>query len=188
MERNDARTGGTGTLAPVRAWRWISLGAVGYALCIVGFSVWAPRTGGVPIDMIVSNANVMTRLQSMSEAEKQAHFWMTLTLDMIFPLIYGMIFALTARSCWGRWGQIGAVVVAIPALLDLIENLIELPALKGNYALLPLKPYVTEAKLAGLQIVGPAIVLTWVCMGVSWLARRIRARYVGGRAAWRNAN
>ncbi|MEX0965146.1 MAG: hypothetical protein WDZ52_14010 [Pseudohongiellaceae bacterium] len=112
----------------------------------IGFQIAAPAAGGILLDGIASLAAAQELLQSMSMEQKQAHFWITLLLDMPFPFAYGGLFLGLCLRHGGKY----APGLATPAFLvipvDLIENAVQLMALAGNEQLLPAKELLTPAK------------------------------------------
>ena len=48
----------------------------------------------------------------MTEAQRNAHFWVTVLLDTAYPLAYGGFFAAMALRFFGRFGKRGACSVA----------------------------------------------------------------------------
>ena len=69
---------------------------------MLGFRIFTEATGGITLDTILDTigpvSDAQALLASMSEAQKLAHFRLTLWLDMLFPLAYGGLFAgLTLR-------------------------------------------------------------------------------------------
>ncbi len=135
----------------------------------IGFQFWKPLVGGKYLDSVALPAEVHNLLVEMSPAEKDSHFLMTLSLDMLYPLVYGSLFAgLTLRAFGSHvsWLSIPAFLV-IPA--DLAENVIQLIALKGNEALLPLKAVLTPAKSALFFIAGVIALASLAYAVVSFL-------------------
>ncbi|GHA93906.1 hypothetical protein GCM10009069_16260 [Algimonas arctica] len=126
---------------------WVIIASFVVAIALVfAFQAWIPFVGGDILDQAASVDDQMTVLTAMSEDQKSSHFWMTLLLDYLFPLAYGSFFAGLALKFPNRIG----VMLAIPAFLvfgaDLVENTIQLMALKGNYSLLGVKAFLTPAK------------------------------------------
>lgn len=119
--------------------------AVAVAL-VFGFQAWLPSVGGEILDRVESVSDSTALLSSMTDAQKDSHFWMTLLLDYAFPLAYGAFFAGLALRFPGKLG----VVLAIPAFLvfgaDVTENTVQLVALKGDLSLLHTKEFLTPAK------------------------------------------
>ncbi|PCJ22941.1 MAG: hypothetical protein COA96_12995 [SAR86 cluster bacterium] len=116
------------------------------AALMAGFAYWSPSIGGTGLDSVGPVSDVQALLASMTSEQKQSHFWMTLLLDMLFPLAYGGLFAGLALKHARRYG----VLLAIPAIIvipvDIVENIIQLLALKGSTGLLTLKSLLTPTK------------------------------------------
>ena len=120
----------------------------------IGFQFWKPLVGGTFLDSVASVPEVQNLLVKMSSAQKDSHFLMTLLLDMLYPLVYGSLFAGLTLRVFGShvsWLSIPAFIV-IP--VDLAENVIQLIALKGNEVLLPLKAVLTPVKFALFYVAG----------------------------------
>ncbi len=119
---------------------------------ILGFSIFTEATGGIILDTIGPVSDAQALLASMSEAQKLAHFRLTLWLDMLFPLAYGGLFAgLTLRyfQTYGKWLVLPALLV-IP--VDITENIIQLLALSGSESLLGVKALLTPTKFILFQL------------------------------------
>lgn len=112
----------------------------------VGFAMWAPAVGDSILDMLSEVDDVKGLLANMSDAQKAAHFRMTTLLDIPFPIVSGGLFAGMAWRFFGKAGFLLALpaFVFIPA--DLLENTIQLMALKGDESLLGVKALVTPVK------------------------------------------
>ncbi len=113
---------------------------------LIGIFFWDQSTNGRPLDFIASVSGVQKRLQAMGSTDKAIHFLLTLTLDTLLPLAYGSFLAGVALEAFGenrKWLSIPAFL-AIP--IDLSENVIQLFALRGYQALLPVKAVLTPVK------------------------------------------
>ncbi len=112
----------------------------------VGFYFWKPFVGGTTLDNVCSLESMQLLLQNMTDVQKYFHIMMTLILDMIFPFVYGLLFAdliLRFSGQKGVWLALPAFVV-IP--VDIAENIIQLMALTGNVTLLSVKVFLTPLK------------------------------------------
>ena len=96
------------------------------------------------IDEMYDPDKIRAHIAEMSEVQRQAHAWMTATLDVAYPLTYGALFVGMALRAFKP-------VFALPALLviptDLTEGFVQVQAMLGNGSLIWLKAYVTPAKL-----------------------------------------
>ncbi len=141
---------------------------------IFGFLAWSPSVGGVILDRLSSVDDTRALLASMTAAQKNSHFWMTLLLDYAFPLTYGAFFAGLALRFPGRIGM----VLAVPALLvfgaDVSENMVQLLALKGVDGLLFTKEFLTPAKFFLFNIAAVIALSSLIWLGVSFAYAKLR--------------
>lgn len=132
---------------------------------VFAFQAWMPSVGGEILDQTASLEESTALLASMTDDQKTSHFWMTLLLDYLFPTAYGAFFAGMALRFPGRLG----ILLAIPAFLvfgaDVVENTVQLLALKGNDGLLVTKEFLTPAKFMLFNIAGVIALasLVWLC-------------------------
>jgi len=137
----------------------------------IGFQSATPLAGGALLDTSTTLAASEALLQAMSTEQKQAHLWITLLLDVPFPLAYGGLFLGMCLRYTGRF----ALYLAAPAFLvipvDLIENAIQALALTGNASLLPAKAYLTPAKFLLLYA---AAIIAIGSLGISLVLSGLR--------------
>ena len=96
------------------------------------------------IDEMYDPEHIREHIAKMSEVQRQAHAWMTATLDVAYPLTYGALFTGMALRTFKPVFALPALVV-IPT--DLLEGFVQVQAMLGNGSLIWLKAYVTPAKL-----------------------------------------
>ncbi len=110
------------------------------------------------IDEMFNADQINNHIISMTVAQKQAHIWTTATLDVLYPLAYGGLFAGIALKAFGKSG----LWLALPSLLcipvDLTEGYAQVMLLTGNAEFMSLKTITTPLKLA-LFITGLAIAI-----------------------------
>lgn len=127
----------------------------------MGFQLAAPSAGGALLDSLSSLESTQQLLQDMSLQQKRAHLWITILLDIPYPLAYGGLFAGLCLRHGDRYG----LWLASPALLvipiDLVENGIQILALLGIEALLVAKEFLTPAKFL---LFGIAALLALACL------------------------
>jgi hypothetical protein len=141
---------------------------VSTVLITASFLVVAPMWDLRLLDSISDPDEVRTVLAGMSDTQKSAHAWITATLDVAYPLIYGTFFGAVALHFFPRhqW-------MALPALLvipvDLLEGIVQVSALLGmadwvdaKAVLTPLKMWLFYAALA-VSVAGWAL----------WIYRRV---------------
>lgn len=107
-----------------------------------------PWVGGEFLDLLADSDAVLCRLEEMSESQRDAHRAITLTIDSVYPLLYGafligIVWRLTSAN-W-RWLVTPAILAVV---LDFTENLIQVVALSGETGLLGLKELATPFKFA----------------------------------------
>lgn len=131
--------------------------------------------GGPLLDMISGAEANRARLAGMDAGQRSAHLWVTLTLDMAYPLVYAPFFGAFAARFAGRF----ALAAALPAIallaVDVTENMVIVAMLLGNETLFEIKSLATLLKwwLFGLTLAVAA------ASGLSALVRH----FAGVRAA-----
>lgn len=139
-----------------------------FVLQSIGFGVIMMVWDFTVIDEISDPETVRQHIAAMNETQRSVHAWMTATLDVMYPLTYGPLFAgLALRTL--------KPVFALPAWLviptDLAEGYVQVMALTGAGDLLWLKAYLTPLKLV---LFLAAIVIAIWALGVA--IRRHRSR------------
>jgi len=134
------------------------------------FRIVASHWGFTFIDSISSPEELRSLMASMSVEQKYSHAWATCTLDVLFPISAGLLFAGVALRFFSKYGFYLALpgFLAIPT--DLFEGVIQVLALTDTADLLDLKAIVTPLK-AGLLLSGLSIaIVAWA----SWLFSKFR--------------
>lgn len=126
--------------------------------------LWRPFVGGTFLDSVSLVADSEALLASMSAVQKRSHYQMTLYLDMLYPLIYGGLFAGVTLKCYGRAGAWLAIPAMVVVPVDIAENVIQLQALAGHQGWLQGKEFLTPAKVA-LFVVAALIALAAILRG-----------------------
>lgn len=115
-------------------------------LILLGFRFWTPIVGGEILDRVDKVTEVQELLNRMSPEEKNSHFFMTLFLDTLFPLVYGVFFLGTTSRVFQNIGNRLCIPTLALVPIDLSENFIQLLALKKHEELLPIKEILTPLK------------------------------------------
>lgn len=145
------------------------LGFVGTVLCTLAFPVLSEHYGLTLLDGIADPDESRVLIAGMSAGQRSAHAWITATLDVLYPLVYGVLFAGSALSFFGRWGRLLAVPILVLVVVDLLEGVVQVLGLVGTVDWLAAKAVLTPAKMA-LVYYGLALTL----IGWSrWLVRRL---------------
>ena len=110
----------------------------------------------------------------MTEAQRSAHFWITVLLDTAYPLAYGGFFAAMALRFFGRYGPLAALPALATIIVDLTENTVQALALSGAADALDAKSWLTPLKF-GLFFLAAAIALIALVIAVAHLFRQRKA-------------
>ena len=137
-----------------------------------GFGVVQDMAGGDLLDMEFTASGAQAVLAAMDAAQRDAHLWITLILDTLYPLAYGSLLAgLAWRFAGTLRGWLCAPAIA-GMLVDFVENGVQAIALAGAPGGLALKTLLTPLKfgLIGLAVLIAATLL--VIAGLRRLAGR----------------
>lgn len=122
------------------------------------------------IDEIWEPAKVQAVLDAQTTEQHRAHFRMTLFFDLLYPFVYGPLFAgLTLKYLKRGWLTIPAFL-CIPA--DTIENIAQLFILSGTTQAMAIKAIATPIKLICFII---ALVLAILALGVAVKQRKSKS-------------
>ena len=106
--------------------RYIIAAILAFILCMVGFGLLRDYLGAEMLDLLpyYDRATLEGRILEYAPAAREAYAIATLTLDGLFPLAYGFIFAALLHWLIGRTHpmRILALLVLIPMVLDWSEN------------------------------------------------------------------
>lgn len=117
------------------------------------------------IDEMYVPEQISAHVGAMTPEQRTVHIWMTATLDVAYPFVYGSFFigvALRFFDKFGPWLAVPSIAV-IP--IDLTEGLVQILILNGNEHVIWLKAIVTPVKL-GLFFVGLGIAVTGLCIAL----------------------
>lgn len=145
-----------------------------FALMILsgaGFGVFSETVGGQFLDTLKDPEAARATLAAMSLEQKSAHFWVTVLLDTLFPLSFGLLFAGLAWRFFGRFGGLAAIPGFAVLVVDLTENTIQALALSGAADALDAKAWVTPLKM-GLFFIAAGIALVAVLIAVYRMIRK----------------
>ena len=124
------------------------------AMIIIGasFGYFQRFVGGDLLDLISSGQDALTRLSEMSLSQKQAHTWITLIPDSLYPIAYGSFFAGGTLKLAGglkRWVVLPAMVTIIA---DFCENIVQILSLNGFESLIVAKSILTPLKFSAVAM------------------------------------
>lgn len=124
------------------------------------------------LDAMSDPEQVRATIAALSAEQRTAHAWITGTLDVLYPLVYGALFIGSAYAFYGSYGRLVALPYYVLVATDLLEGIVQILALNGVADWVDAKAVLTPLK-TGLFLLG---VLTTVIGWISWLWKRIRRR------------
>ncbi|MGK7892937.1 MAG: hypothetical protein AB4372_04660 [Xenococcus sp. (in: cyanobacteria)] len=142
----------------------LSIALVLTVLLTIAIPLAARRSKLTLLDGIASPSKARDILDRMDQNQKDAHIWITATLDVAYPLSYGGLFAGSALRFFPEYGSYLALPALLAIMADLTEGVIQILALTDTSDLLYLKKYVTPLKY-GMAILG--LVIALVGLGLS---------------------
>ena len=113
---------------------------------VILFLVLENLLGVKLLDKILTLSESNLVLQSMSDSRRNAHIWITLILDTLFPVVYGLLLIGTTMKLYSNqtlgWIAPALILVAV----DLIENMVHVLALLSHEPVLVFKRFLVPAK------------------------------------------
>lgn len=140
----------------------------------VGFGLFKEAVGGTFLDTIATGEHSQTLIAGLSEAQRSAHFRVTVFLDTAFPIAYGGLFAAMALRFFGKYGRIAALPAFATAIVDLTENTVQALALSGAADALDAKTWLTPLKF-GLFYLAAGIALVALVIAIVHIFRKRQA-------------
>ncbi len=160
---------------------YLLAGLLGVVFCMLGFQWLKTQLGTVMLDEIPGYDQEMLGEQMLlfGDAGRRLHMIFTLTLDMVFPLVYGGFFAgllaLAARGLPIR--AIAAPVLAV-MFLDYAEN-VQLAAMLGGFPDLSMAQIEVASSTTMAKFWAIRLALYWLLGLILWrifVALRARMR------------
>lgn len=135
------------------------------------FGFLSDAVGGKYLDTISEPVLARELLAKLTPEQAEAHFWVTVLLDTVYPLAYGGLLMGLALRFFGEYRVAAAMPAALTAIVDLTENMVQALALSGAADVLDSKEWLTTLKF-GLLLVAVAIAL--VALGIALYRRLVR--------------
>ena len=137
-------------------------------VCICAFLFIGYRFGINYLDQEYLDQRVFFILENMSALQASIHLWVTMTLDVIFPLAYGsLFFGIMLNNLEGQWRFL-AVLPLILIAVDLTEGIFQIQLLKAETTEMMIVSYKNKITLI-------KYFLFLICMGVCLLTKIGRA-------------
>lgn len=100
---------------------WVAFAA--FVLLVIGFQVSRPLVGGVLLDELHGGATVVNALTAMSTDQLWQHLAVTMGLDFLFPVVYGVLFGGIIIRSFREYSPALLLPVVILLIADVLENL-----------------------------------------------------------------
>ena len=142
------------------------------------FAYFETLVGGELLDMSLSGRDALARLAEMNASEKQAHFWITLTADSLYPIAYGSFFTgatLRLANSLSFWLVIPALVTVIA---DFSENAVQLLALNGYENMMLAKSVFSPVKFSAVFVMS-LLFLVFIVVAISRKIKKNKSRSDG---------
>ncbi|MEH6695980.1 MAG: hypothetical protein V7675_13115 [Hyphomonas sp.] len=143
-------------------------------LIFPGFALFSDAVGGRYLDTVTSGDACRALIAGLTEAQRNAHFWVTVLLDTAYPLAYGGFFAAMALRFFGRFGRLAALPALATIIIDLTENTVQALALSGAADALDAKSWLTPLKF-GMFFLATAIALIALVIAIAHIFRKRKA-------------
>ena len=127
------------------------------------FPVIAGHFGLTLLDAVADPTEARALVEGLTKEQRQAHAWITGTLDVAYPLAYGALFFGATLRFFPRKGALLAIPILIGVPADFLEGLVQLLALTGQVDWLAAKAVLTPVK-GGAFVYGAVMALLGVAL------------------------
>jgi hypothetical protein len=152
-----------GMFRPLREGRVLLVALVATVLLTALFPVVAGHFGLTLLDAVADPAEARALIAGLTGEQRQAHAWITGTLDVAYPLAYGALFLGAALRFFPRKGVLLAIPILIGIPADFLEGLVQILALTGQVDWLAAKAVLTPVK-GGTFVYGAVLALLGVAL------------------------
>ena len=127
------------------------------------FPVIAGHFGLTLLDAVADPTEARALVEGLTKEQRQAHAWITGTLDVAYPLAYGALFFGATLRFFPRKGVLLAIPILIGVPADFLEGLVQILALTGQVDWLAAKAVLTPVK-GGAFVYGAVMALLGVAL------------------------
>jgi hypothetical protein len=152
-----------GMFRQLREGRVLLVALVATVLLTALFPVVAGHFGLTLLDAVADPAEARALITGLTGEQRQAHAWITGTLDVAYPLAYGALFLGAALRFFPRKGVLLAIPILIGIPADFLEGLVQILALTGQVDWLAAKAVLTPVK-GGTFVYGAVLALLGVAL------------------------
>nr|WP_298930275.1 hypothetical protein [uncultured Erythrobacter sp.] len=110
----------------------------------------------VIIDEMYDAGAILAHIADLTPKQRSVHAWLTGSVDVLYPLVYGGFFIGVALKAFGRTGIWWAIPSALVIPVDLFEGFTQIMLLNGHTEYIHAKVAATPIKLV-LFVAGLAI-------------------------------
>ncbi len=136
-------------------------------VCICAFLFIGNRFEINYLDQEYLDQRVFFILENMSTLQSSIHLWVTMTLDIIFPITYGFLFfGILLNNLEGQWKFL-TVLPLILIAADLTEGIFQIQLLKAETTEMTIVSYKNKITLI-------KYFLFLICMGICLLTSMLR--------------
>lgn len=114
-------------IRPIATWPVVALLLVAFILCVQAFS-WGQRSLGYQHEVLdvrfwYTPEDASKLLESLGERGRRLYAWTRVTLDVVFPVVYGTLFAVLITRLYQPEAARQLLLIPFGALVaDLLEN------------------------------------------------------------------
>ena len=127
------------------------------------FPLVAGYFGLTLLDAVADPTEARALIEELTREQRQAHAWITGTLDVAYPLTYGALFLGATLRFFPRKGVLLAIPILIGVPADFLEGLVQILALTGQVDWLAAKAVLTPVK-GGAFVYGAVLALLGVAL------------------------
>ena len=152
-----------GLIRPLREGRVLLVALVATVLLTAFFPLVAGHYGLTLLDAVADPAEARALIEGLTGEQRQAHAWITGTLDVAYPLAYGALFLGATLRFFPRQSALVTIPILIGVPADLLEGLVQILALTGQADWLAAKAWLTPVK-GGAFVYGAVLALLGVAL------------------------
>lgn len=124
---------------------WFSF--IATIICTFAFQAIAGHYGLVLLDTLSDPDESRAAIAAMSQSQRALHAWITGTLDVAYPAVYGALFIGSAYRFYPNIGRFLAAPTVLLVAVDLIEGLVQILGLTETVDWLDAKAILTPGKI-----------------------------------------
>ena len=152
-----------GVFRQLREGRGLLAALVATVVLTALFPVAAGHFGLTLLDAVADPTEARALVEGLTKEQRQAHAWITGTLDVAYPLAYGALFFGATLRFFPRKGALLAIPILIGVPADFLEGLVQILALTGQVDWLAAKAVLTPVK-GGAFVYGAVMALLGVAL------------------------